>query len=209
MLFRIDGHWRLLLQLDRCLADSEVVTDSQVISKAASAERAGEPERVAIDAPRGAMQPPQPQAPSGLEEPTRRLAAARSHLAHPEPPATRSRRFFGGWLNRPRRVLLTLAAVWVVAIFDLGFTLGQAGTVDFAEMNPLAARLLGGPEQLIIAYKFGLLTLGTAILLWLRRHGIAELACWFLFASKVYLAVRWYSYFDCLLHGYVNPLIAS
>ena len=114
---------------------------------------------------------------------------------------------FGTWFNRPRRVLLTLAAVWVVAIFDLGYTLAESGTQDFAEANPVAAKLLAGPARTIVAYKFSMVGLATAILLALRRHAVAELGCWFLFALKVYVALRWYSYFDCVLHGYVNPLL--
>jgi hypothetical protein len=113
-------------------------------------------------------------------------------------PRSRTRRF-GRWLNRPRRVLLTLAAIWVVAIFDLGYTIAESSTLDFQEMNPVAAHLLRGPPTAIIAYKFGLLGLGTTILLVLRRKLIAELACWLLFAFKIYLAARWYLYFDSLL----------
>ena len=116
---------------------------------------------------------------------------------------------FGTWFNRSRRVLLTLAAVWVVAIFDLGYTLAESGTGDFVEANPLAAKLLAGPTHVIVVYKFGLLGLGTAILLALRRHAVAELGCWFLFVLKLYVALRWYSYFDCVLHGYVNPLLRA
>ena len=104
-------------------------------------------------------------------------------------------------------MLLTLAAVWVVAVFDLGYTLAESGTQDFEEMNPVAARLLAQPTRVIMAYKFGLLSVSTAILLALRRHATAELACWFLFVLKLYVALRWYSYFDCVLHGYVNPLL--
>lgn len=116
---------------------------------------------------------------------------------------------FGTWFNRSRRVLLTLAAVWVVAIFDLGYTLAESGSGDFVEANPFAARLLAQPTHVIVAYKFGLLGLGTTILLALRRHAVAELGCWFLFVLKVYVALRWYSYFDCVLHGYVNPLLRT
>ena len=114
---------------------------------------------------------------------------------------------FGTWFNRSRRVLLTLAAVWVVAIFDLGYTLAESGTPDFIEANPLAAKLLAGPTHVIVAYKFSLLGLGTVILLALRRHAVAELGCWFLFVLKLYVALHWYSYFDCVLHGYVHPLL--
>ncbi len=121
----------------------------------------------------------------------------------PLPPWAR----LGAWLNRPRRVLLTLAAVWVISVFDLGFTVGQWGMIEFHELNPLAARLLDGPVHGIAAFKFGFLTSGTIILLALRRHSVAELACWFLLATKVYIAIRWFAYFDCVVHGRSNPLV--
>lgn len=111
------------------------------------------------------------------------------------------------WLNRARRILLLLSAIWVISIFDLGFTLSEYGTEEFVELNPVAARILGGPEHFVVGYKFGLLGFATLILLGLRRHAVAELACWFLFTFKIYVAVRWLAYYDCLLHDYVNPFI--
>ena len=116
-------------------------------------------------------------------------------------------RRFGRWLNRPRRILLTLAAVWVVAVFDLGYTLAEWGTADFVESNPVAAKVLSQSVRSVFLFKFGLLGAGSLILLLLRRHPVAELGCWFLFAAMLYVAVRWYGYFDCLLHDYVNPLL--
>lgn len=116
---------------------------------------------------------------------------------------------FGTWLNRPRRVLLTLGAVWVLAVFDLGFTLMEAGTADFVELNPIAAGLLSGPPNMVMAFKFSLLTLGTFILLMVRRHFVAELGCWFLLATKTYVALRWLSYYSCLVGGYSDPLIEA
>lgn len=145
----------------------------------------------------------QPIRPDADEQPTTLSGA--QHLATPVSPGKPR---FGAWFNRPRRVLLTLMAVWVVAVFDLGYTLAEFGTADFFEMNPLAAKLLGGSPHAVMAFKFGLLGFGTLILLGLRRHAIAELACWFLFVSKLYVAVRWYGYFDCVLHDYVNPLLS-
>lgn len=116
---------------------------------------------------------------------------------------------FGDWLNRPRRILLTLASVWVISVFDLGYTLADQGTSEFVELNPIAAVLLNGPTHVITAFKFGLLGLSTAILLALRRHTIAELACWFLLAAKLYVAIRWLLYFDCLVKGRGNIFIGS
>jgi len=116
---------------------------------------------------------------------------------------------FGGWLNRSRRVLLTLAAVWVVGIFDLGYTLAEWGTSDFAEANPVAAKVLSQSVRTAVLFKFGLLGVSSLILLAVRRHFIAELGCWFLFVTMMYVAIRWYCYFDCLVRDYVNPLIRA
>ncbi len=105
------------------------------------------------------------------------------------------------WFNRCRRMLLLLAAVWIINAFDLGFTLVETVRGHFVEMNPIAARMLGGPVYAVVAYKAGLVGAGTVILLWLRRHSVAELTCWFLLAAHVYLAVRWYVYFELTLEA--------
>ena len=113
-------------------------------------------------------------------------------------PPERSRRIPWRRLNRRARVLLILLAVWVLNLFDLGFTLHQARSLHFKEMNPVAARLLHQPPALL-AYKFLLLGTGSGILIWLRRHPVAELACWLLLASNFYVAVRWHVYYERLL----------
>jgi hypothetical protein len=120
--------------------------------------------------------------------------------------AARSEQVFR-WFNRPRRVLLTLALVWVISVFDLGFTLLESNSGYFVELNPVAERLLSGPVYTLAAFKFGLTGLGTIILLCLRRHSTAEWACWFLLAVKVYVAIRWFAYFDALAHGHDSPLL--
>lgn len=102
-------------------------------------------------------------------------------------------------LPRPVRVLLLLLGVWLLNIFDLGFTLHQAPMSHFIELNPLAARLLDAPPVALVLYKFSLLGTGTLILLALRRYAVAELACWFLLAVYFYVAVRWYAYYYHLL----------
>ena len=106
------------------------------------------------------------------------------------PPGSASR------LRRPQRVLLLLLGVWVLSAFDLGFTLHQARKHHFVEMNPLAARLLHGSPLTLVAYKFALLGAGTLILFCVRRHAVAELACWFLLAACFYVGVRWYVYYE-------------
>ncbi len=100
--------------------------------------------------------------------------------------------------RRGRRVVLLLAAVWLLNGFDLTFTLIANAHGRFLEMNPVAAVLLSGPALAVVIYKAALVAFGTAILLWVRRHSISELACWFLLATNVYVAVRWSLYFDYL-----------
>ncbi|QOJ15664.1 MAG: hypothetical protein HRU75_13885 [Planctomycetia bacterium] len=112
------------------------------------------------------------------------------------------------WLERPRRVLLALTTVWVLHLFDLCFTMRESQELHFVELNPIAAKLLAGPEHWIISYKFALVTLGSAILLLLRRHSITELASWFLAAVSVYVAARWYVYFQCLIDDRYSPFVA-
>lgn len=108
------------------------------------------------------------------------------------------------WLNRSRRVLFALASVWIIATFDLAFTTTEFGSHTFVELNPIAAKLLHGSETVVYAYKFGLLGVGTLILLLVRRHFVAELASWFLFAAMFYVAVRWFAYFDFVIND--SPL---
>jgi hypothetical protein len=122
--------------------------------------------------------------------------------APPTPGARRPQ--FGAWLTRPRRVLFLLAAVWVLSLFDLGFTLSERDRPSFEELNPLAAPLLSAPTHVIAAFKIALLAVGTVILVAVRRNALAEGACWFLLAAKLYVALRWYVYFDYLLRGYAN-----
>ncbi len=133
-----------------------------------------------------------------------KLNAAR-RLVVGKPAARRVR--FGSYLNRSRRVLLTLAGVWVVGVFDLGFTLSEWGSQHFIESNPLAAHLLHGPESFVMAFKFGLLGFGTIIMLTIRKHAVAELACWFMLTCQVYVAARWYAYFNCVLNDTTTLLV--
>ena len=103
------------------------------------------------------------------------------------------------WLIRPRRVLLLLAAIWVLNVFDLGYTLLEATQHHFVEMNPLAAGLIHAPTPLLVAYKASLVIVGSLVLLVFARHSTTEWACWFLLAVYVYVGLRWYLYFAGLV----------
>jgi hypothetical protein len=100
------------------------------------------------------------------------------------------------WLSRPRRVLLVLAALWVINVFDLGYTLLESLYSGFIETNPVAARLIDAPPEALVAYKTALLGVSSTILLVYRRQRVSELGCWFLLAVYLYVAICWWLYYD-------------
>lgn len=103
------------------------------------------------------------------------------------------------WLIRPRRVLLLLAAIWVLNVFDLGYTLLESTQNHFVEMNPLAAGLIGEPTAMLVVYKASLVIIGSAVLLIFSRHSTTEWACWFLLAVYMYVGLRWCLYYAGLV----------
>lgn len=109
------------------------------------------------------------------------------------------------WLTRPRRVLLTLAAIWVINVFDLGYTLLEAQYAGFIEVNPVAARLIDAAPGVLISYKAALMLTSSTILLLCRRHRIVELGCWLLLAVHAQLALRWCWYFEERLLALDDP----
>lgn len=111
------------------------------------------------------------------------------------------------YLSRPRRVLLVLAAVWVINVFDLTYTLAESFTGGFVEANPLAARLLHTSPTMLIAYKALLLTASSTILLSLRRRRITELGCWLLLGAYVYVAACWGIYYQHQLAALNDPAV--
>lgn len=103
----------------------------------------------------------------------------------------------GGYgLTRPRRVALLMVGVWILNAFDLGFTGIATALGNFTELNPIAAHLLNTDWTHVMLYKVGLTALGTLILMRLAQHSITELGSWLLFSAYVYVAVRWYVYYD-------------
>jgi hypothetical protein len=111
------------------------------------------------------------------------------------------------WLSRPRRVLLVLAAVWVINVFDLGYTLLESLHGDFVERNPVAARLMGTSPAVLVSYKTALLMISSAILLIFRRHRVAELGCWFLLTTYLYVAICWVVYYEHRLTTLQDPTV--
>jgi hypothetical protein len=100
---------------------------------------------------------------------------------------------------RRRRVIWLLAAVWLLNIFDLEFTVRAHELGSFTELNPLAAGMLSMPWSYLAAFKFISVGVGTLILMCLSRHHIAELGSWLLVAAYVFVAARWYQYYAYML----------
>ena len=69
---------------------------------------------------------------------------------------------------------------------------------EFPELNPVAANLLHA-DGLLTAFKLATLSFASAIFIILRRHWLAEAACWLMCAVHVALALVWLHYFDNLL----------
>src|SRR5262245_33165253 len=71
---------------------------------------------------------------------------------------------------RGRRLLLLLIGVWLVNLFDLGFTLVACQQRLMTELNPLAQYVMSWGTPALIVYKFVLVASGSAILWWQRRR---------------------------------------
>lgn len=112
-------------------------------------------------------------------------------------------------LTRPRRIAIALLAMWILNLFDLHCTLSEAEQCHFVEMNPIAAKLMESPWWVLAAYKCALVGFGTAILIFLRKHSVAELGAWFLLTTYAYVGVRWYVYFECLYADKHNIMVAA
>lgn len=110
------------------------------------------------------------------------------------------------WMERPRRVLYLLAAVWVLNFLDLGLTLTESGARLFRELNPVAARMMDEPLALVM-YKASLVWIGSWILLRFRDRRLTEMACWFLLATYSYVGLRWQQYYTDVLVTFHDPCV--
>lgn len=111
------------------------------------------------------------------------------------------------WLTRARRILLALAGVWMINALDLGYTLLESLNSGFIELNPVAARLIGGSAATLVGYKLGLLLVSSTILLIYRRHRVAELGCWLLLAVYLHVAICWWCYYEHRLTSFDDPAV--
>lgn len=106
--------------------------------------------------------------------------------------ATPARPLLGGpsW-----RVAQLVAALCVLSLADLFFTIWAHHYTPFHECNPLARALLEHDAiEGLVLMKVALTGLGAGIFWHLRRHGQAEAALWALDGLYVLLALRWSDY---------------
>lgn len=105
---------------------------------------------------------------------------------------------------RPRRVLLLLAAVWIIQGFDLGFTVFAHEYGMFLELNPLGAWALQyGPIGAIL-FKAAMLAFSSIILWCFRKRLLSECLLWLVVFACVGLALRWQNYIAILAENPTN-----
>ena len=99
------------------------------------------------------------------------------------------------WLPaaRTRRVVLILAWIWVLNLFDLSYTLLSQKTGDFEELNPVARLYTHSPAMLAF-FKVGMVATGSIVLVAFRRRRFTEAACWGLGIVYTLLALFWFFY---------------
>jgi len=97
---------------------------------------------------------------------------------------------------RSHRVILLVAAIWMLNAFDLTLTVlsHQQGVLD--EQNPVARHMLQYGVLSVALYKVGLVLIGTYPLLRFRTARITELGTLVIVIAYATLAVRWSRCYD-------------
>ncbi|MGE3181036.1 MAG: hypothetical protein AB7N71_05345 [Phycisphaerae bacterium] len=98
------------------------------------------------------------------------------------------------FMRAERRLVTALVIVWVVGAVDLLLTWDTAKRPEFLELNPLAAQLLDRPLHSLAAYKFGLLAIGTSLLILTRQNRLSTWGAYFLAGTHGCLAAYWTFY---------------
>lgn len=98
--------------------------------------------------------------------------------------------------DRPRRVLVLLAAIVVLSLADLAITLSHLRSTGMVEANPVAAFLIRHTGS---AWALGLFKVGTVmacvlLLFRVRHHVQGEIASWLALFILVGVSVMWHYY---------------
>ncbi len=105
---------------------------------------------------------------------------------------------------RGRRLFWLLLAVWIINLFDLGLTLLAYQQNLMVELNPLAAKVLPHGTAALVAYKLGLLGLGTVALWYCRHHWVTEPAVWGYVVVCVCLSFWWHKLMIDIHHSWAD-----
>ncbi|MFP4139375.1 MAG: DUF5658 family protein [Planctomycetota bacterium] len=97
--------------------------------------------------------------------------------------------------RRARRVVLLIAAIWLMNFTDLALTLFARDIGGFHELNPIARPLIGSTGALIV-FKVSLVSISSLIMLTYRRHLWTELGCWVLLSVYTGLSFVWMQYYS-------------
>ena len=99
---------------------------------------------------------------------------------------------------RARRVMLLLAAVVVLSLGDLLFTLLYLSTTGMIEANPIAAYLIRTTHswEALAVFKLATVGLCVALLYRVRRYPEGEFAAWGAATIMVMLTIHWNHYTD-------------
>lgn len=97
--------------------------------------------------------------------------------------------------RRGRRVLILLAAIFLLGMGDLYATLTHVNSIGMVELNPVANYLIMSESNAgLILYKFGTVGIAIGLLLRTRFHRTAEAACWGLLLVMTMLTFHWFNY---------------
>lgn len=97
--------------------------------------------------------------------------------------------------SRGRRVWMLLAAVLIMQLNDLHWTLWYMRTIGLVELNPVARAIaLSWGGEGLVALKAATFGLSAAILLSLRRRAAAERGAWVCVAALGLLTIHWLRY---------------
>jgi len=98
--------------------------------------------------------------------------------------------------DRPRRVMMLLAAIVVLSLVDLLITIAHLRSVGMVEANPLAAYLIRttGSWWALALYKSATVAVCVVLLHRARRHVQGEIASWLALVILVGVSVMWHCY---------------
>ena len=99
-------------------------------------------------------------------------------------------------IRRGRRIYLFVIAIWIMNAFDLIMTLHAHGYGLLTETNPIARYVLVQGPFALIMFKILFAGFGGCVLLWHRRHALAEYMTWLAVAANLSVAVRWMSCYE-------------